>query len=369
MLLVGPYPGRRWLSIARYCEAIEARSGVQGVFITRAKAPWWNPPSVARGVAARWWRDVQFQADRAFPADLVHFADQGLAHHVGRFRDRPTVVTCHDLMPFRLPGFYRTRPERLVKQAFLRRSVFAMRSATHVIAVSAWTAAEVTQMLDIAPARISVVPNMLAGVFRPYPDARPWLQERGIDLPAGPLILSVGHAGEYKNIPLVLAALSNPGLRWASLVRVGAPLAREQRQFAARLGVLERVIELGGVASSRLARLYASCTVLAQPSLGEGFGVPVIEAMGCGLPVVASDGGALPEVVADAGAVVPLPPGGGARDEDAVRSFARALAAVIDDPSHAAELRSRGIARAELFRPAAVTPRLFAAYRSALDSR
>ncbi|HET7737627.1 MAG TPA: glycosyltransferase, partial [Tepidiformaceae bacterium] len=138
---------------------------------------------------------------------------QGLGHHVRRFRGRPTVVTCHDLMPFILPGFYRSMPERVVKQGFLRYSVESMRLATRVVTVSKWTAGQISELLAIDPQRISIVPNVVAPVYEPQVEPEAWLRARGIELPIGPRILSVGHAGAYKNLELLIEAMAAPELR------------------------------------------------------------------------------------------------------------------------------------------------------------
>ncbi|HET7737628.1 MAG TPA: glycosyltransferase [Tepidiformaceae bacterium] len=149
---------------------------------------------------------------------------------------------------------------------------------------------------------------------------------------------------------------------------MGTPLAKHQRERVSALGIEGRVIELGGLSSARLARVYAACDALAQPSLGEGFGVPVIEAMACGLPVVASNRGALPEVVGDAGVLVAVPEDGGANSGETVTAFARGLAAVFDDARMGEELRRRGFERAAGYRAERVLPLLGSAYRKALTS-
>jgi glycosyltransferase involved in cell wall biosynthesis len=296
--------------------------------------------------------------------NLVHIADQALGHFVDAVPGGvPSVVTCHDLMPLQLEGHYRGRFEAWFDSTLLLRSVAGMMRATRIIAVSANTARDLEVVLGVDRARVSVVPNIVSSEYRPYPGSENWLTARGACLPPGPRILSVGHTRPYKNLELLLDAMAEPGLSGASLVRCGAPLTGEQWRLAARLGVDERVFELGHQEPKVLARVYNACDVLAQPSRYEGFGVPVVEAMACGLPVVCSAGGALPEVAGGAALVVELGGGG----PPGAAAFAEALARVLSDPVEASALRTRGLARAETFRPEAVLPRLLAAYRAAIE--
>jgi glycosyltransferase involved in cell wall biosynthesis len=244
----------------------------------------------------------------------------------------------------------------------MRRCIRAVAAAGVIIAVSQCVAEEVGNLLEFERRRIAVVPNMLRPEFRPRQEAEAWLAERGIPLPRGPRVLSVGHASNYKNLDVLLEAMGQRALGAAWLIRAGAPLRRWQLEAAGRPAVLDRVIELGYLEGEAMAYLYSACNVLAQPSRYEGFGVPVIEAMACGLPVVCSDRGALPEVAGGAASIVPLLEG-----RDGAVALAEGQAAVIEDSNLASALRSAGEARSRLFAPEEIMPKLEAAYRLAIE--
>lgn len=357
-LLVEPFPGKRWLSITRYTRELRGSAALAGIEYAQAYAPWWNPPSIAQGIRRHWTAQEALDGDY----DLVHLTDHALGHHVARFHDAPVVVTCHDIMPFVLTDYYRSTAEGAIKRAFMRRALAGMLEANRIICISERTARDIGTRFGVGQERVSVVPNMVDNSFAPLAEARTWLSVRGTRLPERPLILSVGHGGPYKNLDTLLAALARPELQDAALVRAGSRFGKGRKQRVAQLGIAERVIELGSVPDAVLRHLYAACDVLAQPSLYEGFGVPVIEAMASGLPVVCSDGGSLPEVAGNGALVVPCAEAG----EEAARVLAAALASVISKPTLHAELRERGLERAEAFRPARVMPLLREAYEQAL---
>jgi glycosyltransferase involved in cell wall biosynthesis len=245
----------------------------------------------------------------------------------------------------------------MLKQAFLRHSLAGLIRADRVIAVSEFTAGEATRLLGLPPGLVTVVPNMVRRVFRPMgrAAAEGELAAAGLVLPETPRVLSVGHAGQYKNLEFLIRVMAEPGLRDAALVRVGR-LTDRQMALAKELGVWGRIRLAGPVSDEMLAALYCAADVLAQPSRAEGFGLPVIEAMACGLPVVVSDGGALPEVAGEAGVVVPL---GG---ELAVERFAESIEAILIGAELRENLRRLGLARAVQFRPETLVPRILGVY-------
>lgn len=364
VLLVEPFPGRKWISINRYALNVEGMLEREGLQVHRTQTSWFNPPSVLRGLGRRYrgWSGALGQNPPP-PVDVVHFTDQALAHHIGRLkRSSATVVTCHDLMPLIMPRYYGSELMRRVKEPLFVHSVQKMRGASRVIAVSEWTKRQVSELLDIEPSRIDVVSNSVRSGLTRSADPQLELQRFGISLPEGPIVLSIGHTGWYKNLELLLRAMALPDLRGVVLLRAGAPLTGDQRRLAASLGIAHRVRELGYVPAPALAPIYSASTVLAQPSRYEGFGIPVIEAMACGLPVVTSDGGALPEVVGGAGLVVKVDD---ARSASSVLAFAVALARVIDQASLCLQLREAGLERARSFEPAQVAEKLLGCYQTA----
>jgi glycosyltransferase involved in cell wall biosynthesis len=215
-----------------------------------------------------------------------------------------------------------------------------------VIAVSQRTASDAVRLLGVDPARIRVVHEAAAPGFSPRArDGLARLAERfGFDPdPRRPYALFVGTLEPRKNLPLLLEAFAE--LRRhvdAQLLVVGARGWLDEPIFAAhaRTGVGNAARFLGSLGEEDLAVLYSHAGVFVLPSLYEGFGLPVLEAMACGAPVVCSNAGPLPEVAGDA-AVLLTP-------EDAP-VWAAAMLGVLTNSADSNELRQRGFARAKMF--------------------
>ncbi len=351
VLLVEPFEGARWRSISAYADSLRQMLDLAGIESASVQAPWFNPPSIATGWRRRWWRQPQMVEAREGRFDVVHLVDHGLAQHGRRLRRSAAVVTtCHDVMPFTVPGYYASRREAVLKRTFLRPSYRSLGKSHVVIAVSRYTAAELERRF--APsAPIAVVPNVVRSAF---------LTAEGGTPPPGETVLSVGNDRAYKNLPALIEAMAHPALAHVQLVRVGPELEGTAVALARTLGVERRIRYETAPDDASLFAVYQRSGVLAQPSLAEGFGIPVLEAMASGLPVVTSDGGALPEVVDGAGIIVPL------SSPDFPGGFARALATALGDRER---LGLAGRERARQFTAEAVLTALLAAYEQAMDRR
>ncbi|HEY7693205.1 MAG TPA: glycosyltransferase family 1 protein [Gaiellaceae bacterium] len=221
----------------------------------------------------------------------------------------PLVVTVHDLAVLRHPGTFNRWTRQYSRLAVPR----VARSARRLIAVSEFTRAEIVELLGIPEERIDVIPNAVGAPFLP-------------DGPAGEgeYVLAVGTLEPRKNHALVQQA--------------ARALAVPLRVVGARgWGDVQVDGWLGQVSDDELAALYRGARCLVYPSLYEGFGIPVLEAMACGTPVVTSAGGATEEVAG--GAAVLVDP----RDPAAIAAGIEEAAARRD------ELRARGLARAAEF--------------------
>jgi glycosyltransferase involved in cell wall biosynthesis len=262
------------------------------------------------------------------------------------------VVTLHDL-------FFLKHPEMV--EGEVRRDYVALvrdhvRRADGVICVSEYTASEARRLLDVPAEKIAVTPHGADPFYRETPpDSRVEEALRRLRLPRGG-ILYLGSEEKRKNlVTLVMAymtiarrrrhlpplVLAGPGSNWA--------------QGGSRIG--PQIRATGYLEKPDVRALMAASALLVLPSLEEGFGLPVIEAMAAGLPVVCSDGSALAEVAGEAAVLV------NPRDAS---GLAHAVERVLDDAAFAEDLRQKGLARSRLFDWNDTAARTLAFYRKIL---
>ncbi len=278
---------------------------------------------------------VGLELMRLRPA-VVHSPDF-IPPWTGRFR---RVVTVHDLAYLRWPEILTPEAGRYYRQIFR-----AVKVADRIIAVSHRTAADLVELAGADPAKIRVVYEAAMPDFRPLerPVVEGWLRRVGLE-PG--YLLYVGTIEPRKDLVTLARGYQMVLDRYGEAVPPLVIAGGRGWLWEASVEALEsvrprdRVRWLGPAAPEELAYLYNGAVALVLPSLYEGFGLVVVEAMACGLPVVCSDGGALPEVTG--GAALHFPVGDAA-------ALADALARVSFDPELRRRLAEAGLARAAGF--------------------
>jgi len=251
----------------------------------------------------------------------------------------PTVLTVHDLIFERFPQYH-----RVFNYHYLRATMpLYCKKATAIIAVSQVTKDDLQDFYGIDSAKITVIPEAAAPHFVPQASDRMEAIRRRYGLPAR-YILFVGTIEPRKNLSRLVDAcgpLLAQGLMDA-LVVVGNKgwLYKGFFRHLEELPWRDKVIMPGYVADSDLSAVYGGALLTVQPSLFEGFGLPVLEAMASGCPVCASRISSLPQVGGDAA---------GYFDPEDVEEMRVALRDVLLDASLRQTMRERGLAQAALF--------------------
>jgi len=270
-------------------------------------------------------------ASRRDALDILHVQYIGPPFHRGRL-----VATIHDLGFLRVP--------RTFSRGFVRRSTVLIRRtarrADRVVTGSAFSRRDLILEYGLDPRAVALVPYGVGPEFSAPgtpADAARVLGRYGL---TKPYILSVGRLNPRKNLPVLARAFDRmkkaTGLPHR-LVLAGPEDYRSRETLAAVSEAAGRVVVTGLVPDADLPALYREAEIFVYPSLFEGGGLPVLEAMAAGAPVVASKTTSLPEIVGDAGWLV---------DPLDVDDIARALVRLAADPELRETLRAKGRARA-----------------------
>ena len=200
----------------------------------------------------------------------------------------PTVFTCHDLIPLIYPELF-TAAQRLVFRAAHR---LALATARAVIAVSDTTRADLFRFFGVDPAKVVVIPEAADKRFQPQPPERIAALRQQYGLPEE-YVLFFASNKPHKNLARLLEA-------WAQVARRVAPVRLviaghwdmrfpQAQEHAVTLGLATSTLFLGPIPEADLPALYSGAEWFVFPSLYEGFGLPVLEAMACGAQVMCSD--------------------------------------------------------------------------------
>ncbi len=293
--------------------------------------------------------------DRLLPDGALFHATE---HLLLPLRSIPTVLTVHDLIFRHLPDHHKP-----LNRWYLNLTMpLYCRRATRIIAISRHTRDDLVASYGLPPEKIDVVYEAAAPHFRPQPPEKVAAVRARYGLPER-YILSVGTIEPRKNLTRFLTVFERAYREGATegWVIVGKR-GWLYGDFFARLErspVRDAVLFPGYVPDEDLPAVYAGAQALAFPSLYEGFGLPVLEAMACGTPVLASRGSSIPEVGGAAALYFdPL-------DTD---GMTETLLRLLRDPTLREEMRERGLAQARRFSWSKAAAETAAVYRAVLDS-
>ena len=267
------------------------------------------------------------------PYDLLHFPfDSCVAVKRGKF-----VTTIHDVKPLLLSDGKRQWPWKgMFKKLMIPNP---LEKIDHVVTISQCSKRDIMEKLGVPEDRISVIyQGVESNRFSPSPLVSSGRGE------APPYILCVAGSDPTKNVQSLLHAYSKlPSriLKDYQLVLAG-DLQRDRLlcELITQLGLENNVVMTGIVSDERLVRLYQDAAVFVFPSLYEGFGLPLLEAMACGCPVISSNLSSIPEVVGDAGILL---------DPLDITAMSHAIERVLTDSKLAEQLRVAGLRQAKQF--------------------
>jgi len=234
----------------------------------------------------------------------------------------PVVVTVHDMIHEKFyANFNRLDRTREAKKAAVER-------ADHVICVSENTRRDLLELYDIDSGRVSVV----------YHGSSFFVRDSALPRHRSPQLLYIGSRGFYKNFANLIRALGLSRLTTEGFSLVcfgGGPLSRTERAMVDKLGLQNHIRQVTG-GDDVLFQLLQQSAALVYPSLYEGFGIPLLEAMSCGCPVACSNTSSLPEIAQDAAVFFDPTDAGSIRD---------AIESIVFSPTRSAELAARGLRR------------------------
>lgn len=277
--------------------------------------------------------------------DLFHIVDHSDGHLLYWLKKlpQPTVITCHDLINLTQPETFAGRsfvPQ--ISMASWKFSIAGMQYANHTVAVSSHTAKDMTEHLNIPPSAIATIPNAVDSQFLPIApeEIQSFRGSKGITSQHF-CLLNVGSNNLRKNINSILQAIAIlknqlPIHFW----KAGADFNDEQKEFIAVHNLADCITYLGKPSFEELIKLYNAADVLIAPSLYEGFGLTILEAMSCGTPVITSNVTSLPEVAGEAAILV---------EPQNINEIVAAVTRLYAQPLERQSLIEKGLARVKQF--------------------
>lgn len=356
----------------RLLEALEDHAGIKSVLFLPRYAdpardgeipPFAHPVTTPLdrwhdNLAKAWYEQISYpRACRERAVDVAHvpyFAPP-------LFSSTTTVVTIHDLIPLILPSYRGSGAVRLYMRLVSR----AARRATLILTDSQASARDIEELLNVPQERLRVIPLAVDAAYRPLPpeDRKPVLQRLGVP---SRYLLYLGGFDQRKNVDGLLRAYARArdDLDDVPLVIAGrlpaedTPFNPHPKRIMEELGISTRVHYTGWVLEADKPALYSGATAFFFPSLYEGFGLPVLEAIACGTPAIVGSGSSLEEVAGPGGIAVP---------PTDIKALSEALIRVVQDADLRQTLARRGLEHARRLSWRATAERTVEVYYEALS--
>lgn len=284
--------------------------------------------------------------------DVVHYPWFDLFFRTLKIKKIPTVVTVHDTTPLAFPKDYPTGMKGKINFYLQKRN---LKKCKRIITPSNFSKQDIVKFLKINPDKIVVIPEAANGIFKVLSDGEKLSIKRKYKLPDF-FLLYVGDANSVKNLPFLIDGFKDllgnfPDLK---LVLVGEVFLKKPLHFnhpelknlqilfekIRNYGLADNIIISGRVETKDLVGFYNLATVYIQPSLYEGFGLPVLEAFACGTPVVSSNTSSLPEVGGTAALYF---------DPQNLTQFTEIVTRVLQDRLLREKFKKLGLARSRQF--------------------
>jgi glycosyltransferase involved in cell wall biosynthesis len=319
----------------------------------------WKAGTGFRKNYERLWRHPR--AVKSLEGGIFHIIDHSNAHVAYWLKQKgcKVVVTCHDLVQFVYPEILKDQARfPALSMASWKYSVQGMKKADRVIAVSTNTAKDVTSMLSVGAEKVIVVPNGVEDKFYQLPaDEVLKIKKSYESSPDTFCLLNVGTNHQRKNIDNILKSLvvlRDRGVP-VKLWKVGSEFSPDQQKLIRSHNLEPMITFISTPDKSTLVRLYNAADALLAPSLYEGFGLTILEAMACGTPVISANVSSLPEVAGDAAILV---------DPLNIQAIADAVCALQSDEKLRQRYIEQGLVRTKHFSWRSSTEQVVQVYES-----
>ncbi|MGI8470335.1 MAG: glycosyltransferase family 4 protein [Pyrinomonadaceae bacterium] len=310
-----------------------------------------SPMTAASASGRRSLKDLWAMSREVWQHKIDVFFFPAVYSYFPIFNRAKIIVTIHDVIADHHPEL--VFPNSKLKMFWKLKQNMAIRQADLILTVSDYSKREIVEYFKLPEPKVRVIIEAARSVFRiipPNEESAKTLNRYNLN-PDGKFLLYVGGISPHKNLNTLIEAfgqiVSGANDSKLKLVLVGDykddpffsayPALKKQTD---ELGLADKVIFTGYIEDIDLAHLYNAATVVALPSLEEGFGLPAVEAMACGAPVAASNRGSLPEVLGSAGHFF---------DPLNVQNMAEVIGQILDNDAERNEMSRAGVIRAQEF--------------------